>query len=137
MRLLGVDPGTKRIGLALSDRLGFQASPLRTLERQGLKSDIARVLQAAEGRQVAEIVVGLPLNLDGSEGPSAKAAREFARALQEATPIPVVLFDERLTTLQAERRLLAAGLSRAKRRPRRDELAAAILLEAYLAARRK
>ena len=126
-RVLCVDYGTVRIGLAVSDPLGATAQPLEVV------SDIEDVVERARELEVAEIVVGLPLRTSGEEGPEAEAAREFARDVEEASGIPVHLWDERLSSVQAER--VMGGDSR-KRRGSVDKVAAAIVLQNFLDARR-
>ncbi len=134
-RILAVDPGTKRIGLALSDELGITAQGLETIEAQGGQADIDGITAVARQHGAAEIVVGRPVRLDGSIGPAAESAGELATALQEQLKIPVHLWDERLTTAQAERTMLEAGLSRARRKSLRDRMAAQLILQNYLDAR--
>lgn len=135
MRLLGVDYGTKRIGLAVSDELGFGAYPLATLNRsRRLGHDLDEIARYAEREQAGRIVVGLPLNADGSHGPAAEAASAFARSLANHTPVPIVLHDEFLTTWEAEEDLLAADVSRKRRRAVIDQMAAVKILEGFLRA---
>lgn len=133
MRALGIDPGTVRVGLALSDPEGRLASPYDVLERSRdrprLVRDIARVVADEE---VEVVVVGLPLSLDGGEGPAAQAARAEAEALAAAVAVPVVLHDERYTTVTAHRLLAEAGLDERARRRVVDRAAAAVLLQAWL-----
>ncbi len=131
-RLLGVDTGTKRVGLAISDPDQIVASPLATLERRDATSDARyfRDLVAREG--VGGIIVGLPLHTDGREGVKAAEARAYAKWLGEITGLPVEFADERFTTVQAESALWEAGLTHQRRKSRRDRLAAQIMLQAYL-----
>ena len=136
MVVLALDPGTKRIGMAVSDPRGSFALPLDPVEVQADGSHLARIAAAAAERQVERLVVGLPLRLDATEGPAAKAARAFAAKVGEATGLPVELSDERLTTAQAEREMIGRGMRREKRRERIDSAAAAVLLQAWLDARR-
>lgn len=131
-RALGLDVGTQTIGLALSDESGMLASPLLTVARRGVRADVARVAQLADERSVALFVVGLPYELDGSEGRSARLARQIGDALAEATGRPVRYVDERFTSVEAERRLVAAGVSRARRRDTIDQAAAALILQSWL-----
>ncbi|MBI5488297.1 MAG: Holliday junction resolvase RuvX [Deltaproteobacteria bacterium] len=133
---MALDPGTKRIGVAVSDPRGSFAMPLEPIEVRADGGHLRVIADAAAERAVERIVVGLPLRLDGSDGPAAKAARELAAAVGRASGRPVELFDERLTTVQAERELIGRGMRREKRRERIDSAAAALLLEAWLEARR-
>jgi putative holliday junction resolvase len=135
-RVLAVDLGDKRIGLAVSDALGLTAQGLETLERHGGKADLEALRAACAEREVASVVVGLPRNMDGSEGPRAQKSRAFARQLHEALGLPVFLWDERLSTAEAERVLIAADVSRQKRRLAIDRMAAQVILQGYLEAGR-
>lgn len=137
MTVLALDFGERRIGVAGSDPMGVTAQPVGVIERTSLKEDIARIGDFVRRRNAEKIVVGLPVNMDGSEGPQAKRARGFAANLGRALDIEVELWDERLTTVQAERALLESDRSRAKRREVRDGVAAALLLESYLEAHRR
>jgi putative Holliday junction resolvase len=133
MPIAGIDFGRKRIGLAVSE--GEGAYPLRIVERRSLKADLATLRSLLIERGVSLIVVGLPLNMDGTEGPSARAARTFAEHLGSATGLPVELFDERLSTFEAEERLREASASRAAKKISRDAVAAAVILEGWLETR--
>jgi putative Holliday junction resolvase len=135
MRILGLDVGTKTVGIALSDPLGITAQPVTTLRRWNLESDVAELKRLAVEHGVSRVVVGLPLNMDGSEGPRAAAARAFGDAVNAATGLPVEYQDERLTTVAAERVLLEADVSRRKRREVIDQLAAQLILQTWLDAR--
>jgi len=130
-RVLALDPGTRRVGLAVSDPLGITAQPHGVLDATdpGLLSHIGRL---AADLGVERIVVGLPVSLRGTEGPAAAAARRFAAEVAEATGLPVELRDERFTSVTAERALVEAGLSGRRRRAVRDGVAAAVLLQSYL-----
>jgi putative Holliday junction resolvase len=132
--VLGIDLGTRRIGLACSDRSGTIATPLRVLERSGDRGrDHRAIVDIAIDEEAERIVVGWPLSLSGDEGPAARAARLEADELQVvAGEVPVELHDERLTTVSAERSLLEAGLRRDARTKVRDAVAAAVMLQAYL-----
>lgn len=132
MRVLGVDFGEKRIGLAVSDEAGRVVVPVGAVQRRSDAQAAAAVVEAAREREVARLVVGLPRNLDGSEGPSCRRARNFARRLGEVSGLPVELHDEALTTDAAERSLREAGLGSARRIGARDAEAAAVLLRDYL-----
>jgi putative Holliday junction resolvase len=134
MPIAGIDFGRKRIGLAVSD--GQAAYPLGIIERRSLKSDLETIRARLADRGVSLIVVGLPLNMDGSEGPSARAARAFAEHLGRATGLPVEMFDERLTSFEADERLHEASTPRTAKKAARDAVAAAIILEGWLEARR-
>jgi putative Holliday junction resolvase len=133
--VLGLDLGARRIGLAISDEKGVLAFPVGYLERAGLERDLAALRALVAERGATRIVVGLPLQLDGREGPGARAAREFARALAAATSLPVDLMDERLTTVEAEHAL--RGAPRKARRARKqviDAMAATLMLRSWLEA---
>jgi putative Holliday junction resolvase len=135
-RILALDHGTKRIGVALSDELGWTAQPLETFERRTLERDIAHIGELVRTHDVGRVLLGLPLRLNGEEGPAARSIHEFVARLGEALPVPVVTWDERLTTKTAEELLIAADVSRKKRRGVVDRVAAAILLQSYLEAQR-
>src|SRR6185436_11243867 len=132
-RILALDYGTKRIGVALSDELGWTAQPLETFERRTLERDVAHIASLVETHEVREVVLGFPLQLDGREGPAIQAMRNFAVHLEQGLPVPLVLWDERLTTKAAEDLLIAADVSRKKRKGAVDRIAASILLQSYLA----
>lgn len=132
MRIFGLDVGTRTVGVAISDALGMTAQPLTTLRRTGLRADLAELRRLAETHEVGQAVVGLPLNMDGTEGPSAVAARAFGEALARALDIPVEYQDERLSTVAAQRALLEADVSRARRREVVDQVAAALILQTWL-----
>jgi putative holliday junction resolvase len=131
-RLLGVDYGQVRVGLAVCDPDRKIAFPLATHERQGSARDAAYFQALVKEESIAGLVVGLPLHLDGREGTKAIEARAFGAFLAEATGLPVVFWDERFTTVEAESALWAAGLTHRRRRDRRDRVAAQILLQTYL-----
>jgi putative Holliday junction resolvase len=131
-RILGVDYGSVRVGLAVSDPDRRIASPLTTYQRSGKERDAAYFKKQAEDEQIVLIVVGLPIHLSGQEGQKAKEAREFGQWLGKVTRLPIVFWDERFTTVEAEGYLLGAGLTRKRRRDRRDRVAAQILLQTYL-----
>jgi putative Holliday junction resolvase len=131
-RLLGLDVGTKTIGLALSDVSRTIATAHSTIARSKFKVDAARLLEIAAEHEVAALVIGLPVNLDGSEGPRAQSTRAFARNLRPLTPRPLVLWDERLSTAAAERALLEADASRKRRAEVVDKMAAAYILQGLL-----
>lgn len=131
-RLLGVDFGTVRVGLAISDADRIIASPLEVRERQGDDRDAAYFRQLVEREQVGGLVVGLPLHTTGREGTKAAEARAFGAWLGGATGLPVVFADERFSTAFAESELWAAGLTHKKRKARRDAVAAQVMLQAFL-----
>jgi putative holliday junction resolvase len=131
-RLMGLDLGTKTIGLALSDVERRLASPLETLKRSKFSADAATLLERADKFGVAGLVIGLPLNMDGSEGPRAQATRAFVRNLARLTAAPIVFWDERLSTAAVTRALIAQDASRAKRAAVVDRMAAAYILQGAL-----
>lgn len=131
-RLIGLDLGTKTIGLALSD-VGRQiASPLETIRRVKFTPDAQRIVALCATHAVGGLVIGLPLNMDGSEGPRAQSSRSFARNLKQLLPLPILFFDERLSTAAVTRTLLEADASRARRGELVDKLAAAYILQSCL-----
>jgi putative Holliday junction resolvase len=133
MRFLALDVGDVRIGLAVSDELELGAYPLVTYVRQGsLKKDVASISQTAAEQEIDAVVVGLPTSLDGGEGPQAKKTRVFAESLASSSKLPLVLWDESMTSVDAEERMLSLDFSRAKRKAVRDQWAAVIILETYL-----
>lgn len=129
---MGLDVGTKTVGVAVTDPLGLTAQPVTVLRRQSLKKDLAALLSLAREREVVTFVVGLPLNMSGDEGPRALATRKFGDALASASGLPVLYQDERLTTVAAERALLEADVSRQRRREVVDQVAATIILQGWL-----
>ncbi|MCA1958331.1 MAG: Holliday junction resolvase RuvX [Nitrospira sp.] len=131
-RILALDYGTKRIGVALSDELWWTARPLETFERRTLDQDIAHVATLVASHEVERVVLGLPLQLDGREGPAVRSMREFVIKLEAALSVPLVLWDERMTTKAAEDFLIAADVSRKKRKGVVDRVAASLLLQGYL-----
>lgn len=135
MRILALDVGEKNIGLAISDKLGYTAQGLPNLRRQAQDEDIFKIIEIAKANEVTEIVVGMPLNLDGSLGKKAKEVTQFLEQLQEKVDLPVKTWDERLTTVQAEKVLLAQDTSRKKRKIKIDRLAAQLILQGYLDAK--
>ncbi len=136
MRYLGIDPGRVRIGLALADDVLRTARPLRALEHRREAADVTAIAGVAREYEVTRAVVGLPLNMDGSEGPAARHARALAASLGAALGVPVELFDERLSTFEAETRLRDRGFSAKDRRARVDAEAAAVILQGWLDRRR-
>jgi putative holliday junction resolvase len=131
-RLLGLDLGTKTIGMALSDVTRSVATPLRTLKRGKFTADAKEIAQVVESNQVGALVIGLPLKLDGSEGPRAQSTRAFARNLAGHLDVPIVFWDERLSTAAVERHLIEADASRKRRAEVIDRMAAAYILQGAL-----
>jgi putative Holliday junction resolvase len=132
MRYLGIDVGRARIGVALADGLLRTARPLRVVERRGDAPDLAILAEVAAEFEVTQAIVGLPLNMDGTEGASASFARGFAAKLGEALNVPVALQDERLSTFEAESRLRERGLSVKESKAQVDAEAAAVILQDWL-----
>jgi putative holliday junction resolvase len=131
-RLIGIDLGTKTIGLALSDVERRFASPLETIRRTKFKADTEALLAAAKKHEIFAFVIGLPLNMDGSEGPRVQATRAFVRTMAPLTPLPFVYWDERLSTAAVTRSLIEQDASRAKRAEVVDRMAAAYILQGAL-----
>lgn len=130
-RVLGLDYGTERIGVAMCDGLRVAASPFEVLEARS-KDLIARIVEIVEEFEISEIVVGLPTSLSGEEGPSALGARRLADQVASAVAVAVQLFDERFTSKMAESSMLSAGVKRQDRRDRVDKVAASIMLQSYI-----
>ena len=130
--LIGLDLGTKTIGVAASDPDRRLAAGVTTIARRTFSADAERVLTLAAERQAVGFILGLPINMDGSEGPRAQSTRAFARNLAGRTPLPIALWDERLSTAAVERELIAADVSRAKRKAVIDQHAAAFILQGAL-----
>jgi len=131
-RRMGLDVGDRTIGVALSDDMGWTAQPLTTLRRTRLDSDLDGLRRIASERGVSEVVVGMPLSMSGKEGIRARRVRLFAAELERTLGIHVIFWDERLSTVAAERVLLQADLRRQKRKEQVDKVAAAIILQGYL-----
>jgi putative pre-16S rRNA nuclease len=131
-RVLAVDPGSRRVGVAVSDPTGTIATPLAAVPAEPADTLVERLAVLAREQEATRLVVGLPRRMDGSQGPEAKAARALAGELRQATGLPVELVDERLTSVAAERALLAGGASRARRRELSDQVAATLILQSYL-----
>lgn len=132
MRILGLDVGDRRIGVAVSDDLALFAQGLCVLERRGLAADMAALQEVIGGYDVGRIVVGMPRNMNGSYGPQADKTAVFIDRLEQSCNLPCISWDERLTTQQAERVLIAANQRRSKRKAVRDKLAAQLILQSYL-----
>lgn len=131
---MALDPGTKRIGIALSDELRWTAQPLETYERRSVEADVAYIQRLVQLHDVREVITGLPLRLHGAAGPEAERVKEFIERLEQALNVPVIAWDERLTTKAAEQMLIEANVSRKKRKGAVDRVAAALLLQSYLQA---
>lgn len=130
--ILGLDVGTKTVGVAVSDVTRFIASAMRTVRRTKFSADAAELLAIATEREAKGFIIGLPVNFDGSEGPRAQSCRAFARNLAALTPLPIAFWDERLSTAAAERALLAVDASRKRRAEVIDAVAAAYILQGAL-----
>ncbi len=130
--LLGLDLGTRTIGLAVSDGLRQVGTPLRTLKRTKFSADAAALLAVADERGLAGLVLGLPRNMDGTEGPRCQSTRAFARNLARLTDLPIGFWDERLSTVAAERALLEADATRKRRAEVIDHVAAGVILQGVL-----
>lgn len=130
--IAGLDLGTKTIGLAISDTTLSFASPRTVIKRKKFSIDVVVLLEALKANNVAAVVLGLPANMDGSEGPRAQATRAFARNLTQYTTLPIAFWDERLSTVAAERALLEQDMSRKKRAERIDSAAATFILQGAL-----
>ena len=132
MRILALDHGTRRVGVAVSDELQMIAQPLEYIAPEPFADFLARLKEILHEKEISLILVGLPRNMDGSYGPAAEKAREFVNMLKEAVAIPIRTWDERLTSTQANRLLVEGGVRRDKRKEKVDAMAAAILLQSYL-----
>ncbi len=131
-RILGIDTGEKRIGLAVSDPLGITAQGLKTIEVHSTGEAIRQIAETARQLEVTRIVIGLPLRMDGSEGEGTRRARRLGRRLEAVLELPVIFRDERLTSKIAEQAMLEGDLSRARRKVESDRLAAQLILQNYL-----
>lgn len=133
MRIMSLDFGDKRIGVALSDPMGLTAQGLDVLQRgQSLNEDLTRIKDLAEKNEVETVVIGLPRNMDGSMGPQAEKVKKFAQKLARLLDVQVKFWDERLTTMAAEKLLIQADVSRVRRRKVIDKMAASLILQGYL-----
>lgn len=130
MRTIALDVGEKTVGIAVTDELGISASPRETLRRDGTEMD--RLVRLVKEENVGEVVVGLPISLNGTLGPSAQKVLQFVEELRGRLEVPVETWDERLTTAEAEKMLIAADTRRAKRRQVIDQVAATLILQGYL-----
>jgi putative Holliday junction resolvase len=132
MRILGIDHGTKRIGIAVSDELKMIAQPLEFIAAEPFADFLKRLTELLREKEVELILIGMPRNMDGTYGPAAEKVREFIAALRETVTVPIKTWDERLTSAQANRVLIEGGARRDKRKAKVDQTAAAILLQSYL-----
>ncbi len=132
MKMLGIDYGQRRIGVAASDETGTLALPLEQVDAEPLALACARIAVLARERGVERIIVGMPRNMDGTYGPAAESVRAFITELKKAVSLEIVSWDERLSTAQAERAMVEADYSRKRRRAQRDALAAQLILQNYL-----
>ncbi|MFT6775562.1 MAG: putative Holliday junction resolvase [Paracoccaceae bacterium] len=132
-QLICLDVGTKTVGVALSDGMQMTASPISTVRRKKFTADVAAIFSLVARRQIGGVVIGLPVHMSGEEGPRSESSRAFARNLSRITPLPIVLWDERMSTMAAERSLLEVDASRAKRAEVIDAVAASYILQGALA----
>ena len=132
MRILAIDHGSKRIGIAVSDELKMIAQPLEYILAEPSADSLARLQELLSEKEVELILVGMPRNMDGTYGPAAQKVQEFVAALKVAVTVPIKLWDERLTSAQANRVLIQGNVRRDKRKEKVDKMAAAILLQSYL-----
>jgi putative holliday junction resolvase len=132
MRILAIDYGTRRIGIALSDELKMIAQPLEYIPAAPFAGFLKRLQELLQQSEVELILVGMPRNMDGTYGPAALKTREFVESLRAVVSVPIKTWDERLTSAQANRLLIAGGVRRDKRKEKVDKMAAAILLQSYL-----
>lgn len=135
MRILGLDHGTRRVGVAVSDEMHMIALPLEYIAPEPFADFLARLKEILREKEIELILIGMPRNMDGSYGPAALKVQEFAAALKDAVTVPLKLWDERLTTTQAQKFLIQGGMRRDKRKEKVDQTAAAILLQSYLDSR--
>ncbi|MBI3878402.1 MAG: Holliday junction resolvase RuvX [Verrucomicrobia bacterium] len=132
MRTLAIDHGTVRMGIAVSDELGMIASPLEFIPAEPFADFLNRFQQILADKQVSQILVGMPRNMDGSYGPAAEKVRKFVTKLKESVTVPIRTWDERLTSVQANRLMIQGNVRREQRKEKVDAMAAAILLQSYL-----
>ncbi|MBL6851203.1 MAG: Holliday junction resolvase RuvX [Candidatus Puniceispirillales bacterium] len=131
-RLLGIDPGTKTLGIAVSNSDWTIASPVTTIKRNKLKSDISELITIFDKYEITGLVMGWPLNMDGSMGPRCDSVRDFTRSLMDVVDMPVLLQDERMSTMAIEKPMIFSDMSRKKRKSRKDYLAASWILQTAL-----
>jgi putative Holliday junction resolvase len=132
MRIMGLDVGTRTIGIAISDELGLTAQGLKTLRRKSMEGDLQEIAAIINQFEISKIVVGLPKNMNGTLGRQAEIVLQWIEIFKDRIPVPVVTWDERLSTVGASRVLLEADLSREKRKKVIDKLAAVLILQGYL-----
>ncbi|MDQ3264582.1 MAG: Holliday junction resolvase RuvX [Myxococcota bacterium] len=132
MRTMGLDVGTKTVGVAISDALGMTAQPITTVRRTSLRVDLEALAKLARDYEVTHVVVGLPLNMDASEGPRAEASRKFGAAVEAKLGVSIEYWDERLSTVAAQRVLIEGDVRRERRRELIDQLAASYILQGWL-----
>jgi len=132
MRILAIDHGTKRMGIAVSDELKMIAQPLEFIPAEPFAAFLARLKELLREKEVELILVGLPRNMDGSHGPAAQKVQEFVATLTTSVAVPIKTWDERLTSVQANRLLIQSNVRREQRKEKVDKMAAAILLQSYL-----
>ena len=132
MRILGLDYGEKRIGVALSDPMGILASALTVIEMKSEDAAIKQIVALVKEHEAGSIVVGLPISLDGNLGPQAQRVQAFVESLADCVDTPVITWDERFSSVDAEQTLKEAGVKREKRKKHRDSVAAALILQGYL-----
>src|SRR6267378_6327190 len=135
MSIAALDLGRRRIGVAVTDAAAMGAHPIGVVERRSMAQDLASIAAMLRDREVTTIVVGLPLNMDGSEGPAARAARLFADRIAAAFKVKVEMFDERLTSFEAEERLKGMPVKKGARKPAIDAIAATVILEGWMQSR--
>lgn len=132
MRIMGLDVGEKTIGVAVSDELGWTAQGIEVIKRESLEKDMKRIEELIEAYNIEEIVVGLPKNMNGTLGPRAEMVKKLAAKIKTRFSLPLAFYDERLTTVSAEKTLIAADVSRQKRKKVIDKMAAILILQSYL-----
>lgn len=137
MKIMGIDFGTKRMGIALSDELFITAQGADTIQRKDLKTDLAAISDIISQNNVIEIVVGLPISMNGTHSRKTEEVIEFVEVLTKAVSVPVKTWDERLTTVQADRAMMEAGLNGFKRRRLADKVASGLILQSYLDSRKR
>ncbi len=133
MRILGIDPGEKRIGLAISDPLGITAQGLEIIHYATIEEALEKIICVCREYEISRVVIGNPINMSGSKGAASEKAETFAGLLREKLAVPVVMIDERLTSSSAEKVLISGGVSRKKRKAVKDKIAAVLILETYMA----
>lgn len=132
MRMIGLDVGDRTIGIAISDAMGWTAQGVEVIKRTTLERDLARIKELIETHEISAFVIGLPKNMNGTIGPQGEKVQAFVEIVKAKFNLPVILWDERLTTVAAQKMLISADVSRAKRRQVVDKMAAALILQGYL-----